>query len=91
MKPRLGLLFWMITLVLSVQAYSAEKQGVLRSKANGYSIGIPESWKQVPEGLAGDILKDVFIAESMTVHDCEAVLGFNSEDGQFEFPCLVVK
>ncbi len=88
MRLKCTLLVLLVALLPFVDTHSAERQKVFHSEANGYSVAIPEGWKQVPGDLVEGVLKAVFTEEGRPAHNYEVVLAVNWDDSQIKLPYL---
>lgn len=91
MKRKSASLILLVALLLPVDTHSAERQRVFHSEANGYSVTIPEGWKQVPDEVFEEMFKAVLTEEGRTISNFEALFAVKWSDNQVESPYLVIQ
>ena len=94
MKPKSALLLLLVafgTALLSVDTHSAERQRVFHSEANGYSVTIPEGWKQVPNDVLENSINMTLTGEGRRAYNFEAAIATDSTDRWLDYPYLLIQ
>lgn len=84
MRLKCTLLVLLVALLPLVDTHSAERQRVFHSEANGYSVAIPEGWKQATDGSVEEM-------SNRSIYPIETVLVIDWGDSGLRCPYLMIQ
>ena len=87
----------LLLLVLSLSALpftdicSAGPSKLFHSKANGYSLAMPEEWKQVPDSVLNNIMSASLTEDFRNTFEFETAFAKEWVDEMLIYPCLLIQ
>ncbi len=76
---------------LSMGRCSVENRRYFHSQANGYSVAIPEGWKQVPNDVMNHTFNAALTEEARKAYNFEAALAVEWIDKWLRYPYLLIQ